>query len=563
MATKRERAQFDAEIGMVGRRSSAAHRPGYTMLEVLISTSVGALLLTALASSLFVGTKTAGIAAGNQPMLQAMVNLERLADDLRQANRIVECGNGKLAFFRQDFTGDGVPDSVRYELDSNILYRITTSGRQKFGSDISAISFSNQSSIESIPVPVPSSRSFTQLYEYEPSSDSLTTVSVLSSSTQCFSFSGANLANGTNPKSTNWTLSKISLRLKRANSSGVLTVRVYLADSSGIPVGKALGSATKAASALSSTYDWHDFTFATPLNGLSLSQRYAITVDHSINSAVDIESSTDRNRIEIPASTSEPVSIAGLARFRVFGQVMNESAVGTYNVRRCQQISMTIQPVSGIRHIVAKQVQFFPGVYYHSSFWETNFDSSPITQDLNADGVNDFRTIASSVSVAGGQWTTLTDIHTTATAPYTDSMRVRVRKSTANFSGRICQTTLAMKFGTSEIQFQAHLEREANLGQKLLIKKIVNGTSVDVTQYAGLGTGMIEVEMFVDATNHLLMTRVGKSAPRFIDFRGDTATTATANANYGCRLGSPNFGGIYDSFSLESVSAGYATGVLQ
>jgi Tfp pilus assembly protein PilW len=107
-------------------------RRGYTLIELLVSMSTGALVLAGLASSLYISTKTltpdvTATAESNRSSLA----LARIAADLRLALNFTERTATAITFTVPDRTGDGAVDTIRYSWSGTagapLLYKLNTS----------------------------------------------------------------------------------------------------------------------------------------------------------------------------------------------------------------------------------------------------------------------------------------------------------------------------------------------------------------------------------------------------------------------------------------------------
>jgi type II secretory pathway pseudopilin PulG len=108
-------------------------RRGYTLVELLVSMSTGALLLAGLTSSLYISTQTlTPDATATSESNRSSLALRRIAADLRLALNFTERTATAVTFTVPDRTGDGNVDTIRYSwsgVAGNPLYYQFNSGQ--------------------------------------------------------------------------------------------------------------------------------------------------------------------------------------------------------------------------------------------------------------------------------------------------------------------------------------------------------------------------------------------------------------------------------------------------
>ncbi len=97
------------------RWAASAHRRGYTLLELIIASSAGALVVAGLASSLVIASKAlVPDAPATADANRGALALSQLTGDLRHALRFTERTATAVTFTVPDRNGDSSPETIRY-----------------------------------------------------------------------------------------------------------------------------------------------------------------------------------------------------------------------------------------------------------------------------------------------------------------------------------------------------------------------------------------------------------------------------------------------------------------
>jgi len=96
------------------RSRRRAIRGGYTLLELVISSSIGAILVAGLSGSLYIASQSfdRNLAVDDQASAQEL--LAQMMRDLHQANRFSERTTTAVTFTVPDRTGNGIQETIRY-----------------------------------------------------------------------------------------------------------------------------------------------------------------------------------------------------------------------------------------------------------------------------------------------------------------------------------------------------------------------------------------------------------------------------------------------------------------
>ncbi|MCG8450849.1 MAG: prepilin-type N-terminal cleavage/methylation domain-containing protein, partial [Pirellulales bacterium] len=95
---------------------NAYQRRGYTLIEMVISTTVGGVLVAGLASSLYIASQSLDVDSGSLGDKRvARRALARLHHDAQSAISVSELTNKRVTMTVPDRNGDSVPETIRYD----------------------------------------------------------------------------------------------------------------------------------------------------------------------------------------------------------------------------------------------------------------------------------------------------------------------------------------------------------------------------------------------------------------------------------------------------------------
>jgi len=97
-----------------GRRNRPNKRGGYTLIELVISSSVGAILVAGLSGSLYIASQSFDGNSGVVDQSAAQEILAEMMRDLNQAIHFTERTAEAVTFTVPDRTGDGLTETIRY-----------------------------------------------------------------------------------------------------------------------------------------------------------------------------------------------------------------------------------------------------------------------------------------------------------------------------------------------------------------------------------------------------------------------------------------------------------------
>ncbi|MEM6798854.1 MAG: hypothetical protein AAF589_05010 [Planctomycetota bacterium] len=91
------------------------HRPGYTLIELLVATASSGVLLAGMASTLYIASQSLDIDSGAAAQrITLSAGADQVVNDLRHATHFYEKTPTAVTFSVPDRTGDGVEETIRY-----------------------------------------------------------------------------------------------------------------------------------------------------------------------------------------------------------------------------------------------------------------------------------------------------------------------------------------------------------------------------------------------------------------------------------------------------------------
>ncbi len=245
-------------------------RPGYTLIEMVVSLGISTVLIGGLSSAVMIATKSLGTpASSSTAVVDAGEAADLLVADIGTALAFTERTASAVTFTVPDRNGDLQPETIRY------AWAGTGTGltRQYNGTASSAAvltdalqDFNMQYLTRTMLPPV--RESVPQNLVYYNNSNVDLNISQSRWPAQYFAPSLPSNA-------TAWSITKIRLYLKKYGSSQTLSIRVNAANASGKPTGTPLATAAVNTTSISSlNFQWVDvslnLTSLTPTTGLVL-----------------------------------------------------------------------------------------------------------------------------------------------------------------------------------------------------------------------------------------------------------------------------------------------------
>ncbi len=259
------------------KRLPRSAREGFTLVELVLSLSIAAILLMALQSTVLVASKAipdgrsvgSALVSSGQPM-------GSLSADLYFATSVTELTGTAITFTVPDRNGDGTPETIRYAWSGKAGDPLT---RQYNGG--AAVNV------------IPGVQSFGLTYDRRqvqaPTTYATSAETLLSSSTgggstysvQSGAWPGQYVSPSFPVTPNTWSVTRVLISARSGTSpAGQALVQLRAVDAGGLPTSTIYDQQTLAAASLTSSYAWQTFTFS-GATGLSPSQAIALVVQWS------------------------------------------------------------------------------------------------------------------------------------------------------------------------------------------------------------------------------------------------------------------------------------------
>lgn len=130
---------------ILGGRSH--QRSGYTLIELLVSSALGAVLLGGMGSAVYVASQAMDIDQGASAQRASNARaIDQILRDVRHARSFTERTSTAMTFTVPDRDGDGQPETIRYAWSGNagdpLTYQLNGEAGDDLATDVSSLDFS-------------------------------------------------------------------------------------------------------------------------------------------------------------------------------------------------------------------------------------------------------------------------------------------------------------------------------------------------------------------------------------------------------------------------------------
>lgn len=128
-------------------RSRSQPRPGYTLIELLVSSALGAVLLGGMGSAVYVASQAMDIDQGASAQRASNARaIDQILRDARHATSFSERTSTAITFTVPDRDGDGQPETIRYAWNGTpgdpLTYQLNGATGDALAADVSSLDFS-------------------------------------------------------------------------------------------------------------------------------------------------------------------------------------------------------------------------------------------------------------------------------------------------------------------------------------------------------------------------------------------------------------------------------------
>ena len=487
--------------------AGAPKRPGFTLLELVVSASIAAILFVVMTSAILLGSRA--IPDPQSPSLssiRASQIVNQLATELETALYIMERSPTVLAFTVPDRNGDGIPERIRYAWSGTPGDPLT---RQYNGG--AALSLADHVDLFSL---TPSFQSVTETYPglgVEDAADSLlidynTGSGLANFNIASNNWTGQYFSAALPAGATAWRPTRVKFMTRKNLIPGVTLVQLRPVDVNLKPTGTVLEQYTMVDTLLGLTYGWQEFAFThidriAPNGAIALvlqwqSGIYPATVQ--LNTGVAQLTSTDSGATwayqsgkSLQSQLYAKLTRSGASQYAISKYLLAMAVALRLNGSGNPTIQTTAQALN------------HPELLW--GLWELKFDKTPTGVDVNGDGLFDWVVHGGgsfdTASMAGGTWTT--SAAGLDTAPGCDFANltvvdVRFRNTTVGGSGAGFSMNAA-RSGSTCAPVLAYARLQADGTQTLTVyRKTSDAASEVLMKIPNLSSQFVDLHLIID-----------------------------------------------------------------
>jgi len=482
-------------------------RPGFTLLELVVSASIAAILFVVMTSAILLGSRA--IPDPQSPSLssiRASQIANQLATELETALFITERSSTVLAFTVPDRNGDGIPERIRYAWSGTPGDPLT---RQYNGG--AAVTVADHVDLFSL---TPTYQSVTETYPgvgVEDAADSLLVDYNTGSGLANFNIASNNWTgqyfSATLPAgATAWRPTRVKFMARKNSVPGVTLMQLRPVDVNLKPTATVLVQNTLSDSSLGATYAWYEFAFG---------QADRIAPTGAIALVLQWQSGANSATVQLNTGVGQLISTNSGAAWTYQSAVslqaqlyakLTRSGPSQYATSK-YLLAMTIAlRVGGSGNpTIQTMAQALNHPELLSGLWELKFDRSPTGVDVNGDGVFDWAVHGGGNldpnSMSGGVWTT--SAIQLDTAPGCDFANltvvdVRFRNTTAGGSGAGFSMNAA-RSGSTCAPVLAYARLQADGTQTLTVyRKTSDAASEVLMRIPNLSSQFVDLHLIID-----------------------------------------------------------------
>lgn len=529
---------------------------GHTLLEMMLSLVLLSVVMASIGSAvMFASSAIPNDDSPTATLARDIAVIGHLAEDLAAAKYIIEQSATAVTVVVGDRTGDGIPDRLRYAWSG-------TSGEPLY------VQINDQPPtivLDSVSI-------FALRYEMRSSTTSLPGALQRSGSEKLLSNEGALLPNSTGlgtatamgqrftPSLSTEALAYEPTRVEfYGNQAGTANgvIPLTIRDISGFaPAGKTYASGTGLETGFSILAGWTSIAFSSA-SWVPKDQQKMIVLGAGAGSG---------NRAMIYyKSTSTPLSISydsggswaagssGALLYRLYGYEIVRGRSWDITRQHNTAINLTLQSTGNDRSPVSRLVQMSIAPKVLDCFAETDFDVSPTTMDLDADGRADWRYASGSIpssSLSGGVWKSANDLS------YYDEaildakvISVYARMRSNDKLGPTIYGPYTFKDNEDVMPIATQLRSDGAGGQELVIYNDMD-MAVELTRVDDLPAGLLDIQLVLLPQEQVLAIKINNEWAGAVKLQ---KVTNPGTITPGVRFGSS--GGIAE-FGRVSVNAG-------
>lgn len=493
------------------RTDPRAHRRGLTLVELVISFALAAILLTGMTSAVVLASRAL---PENTGAADAAVNssdvMQCISNELRNAVCITENTATAVTFTVADRDGNGSPERIRYAWSGTAgqpLTRQYNSGTavtvlddvQQF-----ALTYDVKSVTEQYPGPPVEGweeelNYFDQTYNWQ---EHVVTQNAWVG--QYFRPSTGLLPSN----AVSWRVSRVYFQARRCDSLFQDTrVQIRSANADHTPTTTVLGEQTMSEWWLSYNPEWYEFAFdnvagLSPLAGVCL----VLERDGSGSSArVRYDGSLGSDRVTSNnLGATWTVDTTKEMLYYAYGTVSVEGPTQTVTRQYVTGVRVTLRTGADTDARLDTTIHLLNAPELLAAIWQLDFNSNPTTVDLTSDSVADWvrrdGQAFNTATLVGGVWQADATLDTRPVNNFTQitTTNVRFRNTTVGGNGAVFWINADWSDGMF-IPLYAYLQLQADGTQTLTVYgKQDSSTAVALVTLAGLSSGFVNLRLVID-----------------------------------------------------------------
>lgn len=490
---------------------------GHTLMELVVAMVASAMLLAGLGSVMMIARQVAFVPSAAERRIDVADVLNELSNELRYATVILEQTARTLEFVVADRNADGTSERIRYSWSGTVgdpLYK-TLDGNTPVAIINSIHNFQATYVLKSVVTPLTTtsdSAEVTLFANASPSGSQANDVTATNFTAQLLNpsvFTSAAPAN-----TTGWNATRVEFQASQ-NGSNTEALRVQIrptGDPNDGPTSDVLGQINMAESTISSSMGWNTATFATPIRGLSLNRRYALTWSSASGSAARILTN-DGATSGVSETTNAGASWAYInprqTYFKLYGTYTTPGS--TYNITRnyVSHVAIVLQSGGRADSRVDARIPLANSPELLSAYWRADFGRDPTATNANGDAVADWAMNSggfSTGSLSGGIWTATGALETRPLNDFatTTIIETRCRNTSVGGNGAVVAIN-ADRSGGLNSTVMTYLGLQSDGTQTLtLVTRPTSATTQTLFTRAKLPNDFVRLRLVIDTQHNVV-----------------------------------------------------------
>jgi len=494
-------------------RATRRHRTGHTLVELVLSMTLLAIVMASAGSAMLFAAKASPRADGpTATLIRDGGAMNRLAEDLAQAKYVLSYTTNSVKILVDDRTGDGAPDHLTYAWSGTIGDPLTYALND--GTPVNLVD-----AVQTFELDI----ELTPVVTTIPPAIAIGDEKVVSS----YTYTDGNKVDIKSDQAYGQLMTP-SLAL---GALGFLPTRARLYVSKKSPYNGVLQAELRAAGGWNptntsyavGTVEESTFGFlpgwqSVPLSGASMvprGQSLAMLLTHAGGSdevgVVSIDSSFG-GLIKSDGNGGWVSDGFKSMTYQLYGRELTQANEG-FDIKRNHATAVTIalQSVADDRSPIQRRVRLLRGPELLDTFWDTRFDASPVSQDLNDDKAADWVYAGGGelpdADLSGGAWDAKNALAPNPSASIDGVVRIDARLRAAVGQDASIQGPYVLDGDDDNLPIICTLRRSAGEAQELVVYNDAAQTTPLFT-VTGLGEDWVDVHLTVLPSENTMYLKI-------------------------------------------------------